>query len=204
MSSMKTIRRAGPIRRYDAGMLEMLEGLAHIRRAQHLRHRAEMRHARRTEAALENRRPARLIARHSIGDLFGLLVRPQIKVRLATWIRAPCCELLLFRLSSAQNQRHRLMHPRIDLQLADFFRRKPQLHAAVRAHEALMPKTAGVFHASASKSTRRRAGGKSRTSRGGSEWESPCGIEGVIVYHVAVEVMSPAAMPRFVLPDAVL
>ena len=61
----------------EAGFRQLrLERLAHIRRPQHLRHGAKMRHARRTEAALEDRGTARLVARHPIGDLFGLLVGP--------------------------------------------------------------------------------------------------------------------------------
>src|SRR5580658_3429631 len=73
-------RRA--IGRYNARMLELFEGLADVGRPQNLRHSAEMRHARRTEAALENRRTTGLVARDAIGDLFGLLVGPQIKFRL--------------------------------------------------------------------------------------------------------------------------
>ncbi len=65
-----------PISRYSAGTLQLLEGFAHVRGPQNLGHGAEMRPARGSEAALENRGAAGLIARDPLGDLFGLLVGP--------------------------------------------------------------------------------------------------------------------------------
>ena len=129
MSSIKTIsaRRRRMIGR------QQLEGVAHVRGPQHFAHRAEMRQARGSEAALKNR-PARPGSNRR-GRARRSFLRP---LRRATESKVVpgcghCLQAAIVQATSAiplhtsQDLRDRLVNPRIDLQVADFFRSEPSL-----------------------------------------------------------------------------
>ena len=61
--------------------LDQMKRLAHERRPQNFRHRAEMRQARRPEAALEDHRPRRLIGCDALRQPPSFLARPQFRGR---------------------------------------------------------------------------------------------------------------------------
>src|ERR1700723_2331661 len=46
---------------------------------------------------------------------------------------------------AAQHTRDRLVNPRIDLQIAIFFRREPKFNRAITADKGLLPKARGIF-----------------------------------------------------------